>query len=41
MSNYLTDIDPVGEERENECAYCGIPCDTMYCSSQCKREDNE
>ena len=23
--NYYDEIDPIGEEKENECAYCGIP----------------
>ena len=25
------------EELENECAFCGEPCENEYCSSYCKR----
>lgn len=39
--SYYDEIDPIGEEKENTCAYCGIPCDEMYCSKECKKEDLE
>ena len=25
------------EEKENECAYCGDPCDGRYCSNDCRK----
>lgn len=28
---------PENDEQENECAYCGEPCDRTYCSSECKK----
>ena len=37
--NYYDEIDPLGEEKANECLYCGIPCDGMYCSDECKKCD--
>jgi len=27
------------EEKENNCLYCGEPCDKMYCSIAHKNED--
>jgi len=39
--NYYDEIDPIGEEKSNECAYCGIPTNDYYCSKQCKIADNE
>ena len=41
MSNYLNDIDPAGEQQENECLNCGVPTDETYCSNGCKREYNQ
>ncbi len=26
-------------EEENECYYCGEPCERMYCSNDCKNAD--
>ena len=26
-------------ELENDCAYCGEPCDGRYCSRECKKAD--
>lgn len=37
--NYYDEIDPLGEEKPNECSYCGIPCNGMYCSTECKKCD--
>lgn len=38
--NYLTQIDPIGEEKEY-CINCNTPSKKKYCSNQCKREYNE
>ena len=38
--NYLTDIDPIGEEKENRCLNCLVPTDETYCSNGCKHEYN-
>lgn len=27
------------EEPENECSYCGVPCEKTYCSKDCKKAD--
>lgn len=37
--NYYDEIDPIGEEKENECLYCGAPTNDMYCSGYCKKAD--
>ena len=37
--SYYDEIDPIGEEKQNECLYCGIPCNGMYCSDECKKSD--
>jgi hypothetical protein len=37
--NYYDEIDPTGEEKVTECAYCGIPCNKTYCSDECKKMD--
>ena len=37
--NYYDEIDPIGEEKENECAYCKYPCYGTYCSDECKKAD--
>ena len=37
--NYYDEIDSVGEEKENGCAYCGIPTNDTYCSNDCKKAD--
>ena len=29
-------LDPE-EELENECAYCGEPCEREFCSPQCRK----
>jgi hypothetical protein len=26
-------------ELENNCAYCGEPCEVRYCSRECKKAD--
>ena len=41
MSNYLTDIDPIGESEENTCVNCGLSTYDKYCSSGCKHEYNQ
>ena len=38
---YYDEIDPIGEEKANECSYCGQPCDKSYCSRGCKIADND
>ena len=25
------------DELENECSYCGDPCEKSYCSNECRR----
>jgi hypothetical protein len=37
--NYYDEIDPVGEEKSNECLYCGTLCNDAYCSTECKKCD--
>jgi hypothetical protein len=37
--NYYDEIDPIGEEKANECRYCGTPCNYTYCSNECKKCD--
>ena len=37
--NYYDEIDPIGEQKENECLYCGIPTNETYCSNECKKAD--
>ena len=37
--NYYDEIDPIGEENETKCAYCGIPTNETYCSNDCKKAD--
>ena len=37
---YYDEMDPIGQEKENECLYCGIPTDNTYCSTDCKTADN-
>lgn len=30
------------EEKENECTFCGEPCDKEFCSKECKKaNDND
>jgi hypothetical protein len=38
--NYYEQIDPIGEEKANECLYCGIPCNDTYCCTEHKHADN-
>lgn len=38
--NYYDEIDPIGEEKANECLYCGYPTNDFYCSTQCIIADN-
>jgi hypothetical protein len=33
--NYKLETPP--EELENECFYCGEPCDKNYCDKNCKK----
>lgn len=38
MSNYLTDIDPIGEDMtDGKCRYCGERCVGDYCNNDCKK----
>ena len=38
--NYYDEIDPIGEEKANECLYCGTPTnEKTYCSEECKKAD--
>ena len=37
--SYYDEIDPIGEEKTNECHYCGVPCEKTYCSNDCKKSD--
>ena len=38
--SYYDEIDPIGEGKdENNCGYCGDPCDGSYCNDNCKRAD--
>ena len=30
---------PYDNEEENECLFCGVPCDGMYCSDDHKKAD--
>ena len=30
---------PWNIEKENECNFCGNPCEKTYCSKDCKRAD--
>lgn len=41
MANYDSwkTATPYENEKDNECLYCGNPCDGMYCSKGCKRAD--
>lgn len=40
MSNYLTDIDPIGEDlNKNTCGFCGVPCSGSYCCKDHKNAD--
>lgn len=42
MENYDDWKQETPEELENECAYCGEPCDNEFCDKQCKKAyDNE
>lgn len=38
--NYYDEIDPIGEEKENKCLYCGYETNDDYCSTDCKHADN-
>ena len=39
---YLTDIDPIGEEKQNTCINCDVPTSNgNYCSDDCKQEYND
>ena len=33
--------NPFDDETEGHCAFCGIPTDDYYCSSDCKNADLE
>ena len=37
---YYDEIDPIGEEKENQCLYCGKPTNGDYCSEKHKKADN-
>lgn len=38
--SYYDEIDPIGEDmNDGECLYCSIPCQGMYCSTDCKNAD--
>lgn len=39
--NYYDEIDPIGEEKQNNCNYCGKNCKKTYCSKNCKLADND
>ena len=32
-------IDLIGEELENECVYCGEPCERLFCNKECYDEN--
>jgi len=32
---------PWNNEYEDECAFCGEPCNGTYCSDDCERADND
>lgn len=32
---------PDEDDLENECLFCGAPCDETYCSNECKKMDIE
>ncbi|MGV6830310.1 MAG: hypothetical protein ACWA5P_01950 [bacterium] len=31
--------NPFDDEYENECFFCGTPCNGTYCSEACKKAD--
>lgn len=33
----MTDYDYPPEEKENECEYCGEPCDNHFCNRECEK----
>jgi len=33
--------DYQNEYPENECRYCGEPCENSYCDKQCERADED
>lgn len=33
--------DYQNEHPENECRYCGEPCEKTYCDKQCERADED
>ena len=40
IENHMLDMyDPSIDEPENECRYCGIPCEKMFCSKECFEAD--
>lgn len=38
MSHPLDFLNP-HEQPENECGFCGAPCDNDFCSKDCKKAD--
>ena len=37
MENYDNWKQQTPDEPENECSYCGQPCEKKYCNSNCKK----
>jgi hypothetical protein len=37
MENYDNWKQQTPEHLENECAFCGEPCEKRYCDNQCKK----
>jgi len=28
--------NPYDDEKDNECSFCGVPCDGHFCSKECR-----